>query len=119
MICVAQVTDFRYPIIRLKFPTMEQLRVNTAALQTMAARWGSSLGELTKDEVPAATGAPMQPSALAVSAAHVDISFFTAKLASRIDARAHHVVGANTNFIANEARSADALAALTPASTAV
>jgi hypothetical protein len=92
---------------------MKQLRVNTAALQTTVARWSASVGELTENEVPAVTGTARQPSALAVRAAHVGVILFTAELASRIDLRAQHVADANTNFVANEIRSADHLAALT------
>ncbi len=92
--------------------------MNTAALQAIATSWLASAGELTEGEVPAVTGTAAQPSAVAVHAAHVDVSFFTAGLASRIKVRAQHVAGANTRFIANEVHSANDLAALTH-STAV
>jgi hypothetical protein len=95
---------------------MEQLRVNTAALQAMATSWGASARELIEGEVPAVTGTAAQPSAMAVHAAHVDVRFFTAELASRIKVCAHHVADANTDFIANEVHSANDLAALTQSS---
>lgn len=93
--------------------------MNTAALQTMAARWSASAGEISDGEVPAVTGSAAQPSAVAVSAAHVDVSLFTAELASRIKARAQHVHDAQTSFVDNEIHSAGELAALTRSSAAV
>ncbi len=85
----------------------------------MAARWNASVGELTEGEVPTVAGSPAQPSAAAVGAAHVDVSFFAAELASRIEVRARHVAEANTGFVANEICSANDLAALTHSSVVV
>ena len=57
---------------------MQQLRVDTAALQAMASRWGASVGELSETAAPAGLGLSCQASAGAVSAAHTDVTAFTA-----------------------------------------
>jgi len=57
---------------------MQQLRVDTAALQAMASRWGASVGELSETAAPAGLGLSCQASAGAVSAAHADVTAFTA-----------------------------------------
>ena len=93
--------------------------MNTTALHTMATQWGASVAELTEGEVPALTGTAAQPSAVAVSAGHVDVAVFTAELASRVDVHARRVADANSRFTANEVRSADDLAALTHSSAAL
>ncbi|HZE14449.1 MAG TPA: hypothetical protein VE197_01355 [Mycobacterium sp.] len=61
--------------------------------------------------VPAGLGLPCQTSAAAVSAAHADITAFTATLATRICTWATHVAEADTRYIA-KANSANELAAL-------
>jgi hypothetical protein len=98
---------------------MEQLRVDTAALQVMAAGWGTSAGELIEPAAPAGLTSSSQPSAAAVHAAHADVAIFTADLAARIDMRAQHVTDANTHYIAHDAHSVSELAALTDSSPIV
>jgi hypothetical protein len=92
---------------------MQQLRVATAALQAMAARWGASAGELGEAVAPAGLTSSSQPSAAAVNAVHADVGAFTAELATRVDTRAKQVADANTRYVANEADSANKLAAVT------
>ena len=92
---------------------MPQLRVDTAALEAVAASWGTSAGELTAAAAPAGLGLSSQPSAAAVNAAHADVAIFTADLAARVDMRAQHVTDANTHYIAHDSHSVGELAALT------
>jgi hypothetical protein len=92
---------------------MQQLRVDTAALQAMAASWGTSAGELTETAAPVGLVSSSQPSAAAVHAAHADVAIFTAGLATRVDTRAQHVTDANIHYIAQDAHSVSELAALT------
>jgi hypothetical protein len=98
---------------------MQELRVDTAALQAMATRWGVSADELTTAQTQTMLSTSTQPSAAAVNAAHADVEFFTAELAIRVDARATHVVDANTRYVAGEAQSADELSAALATSTIV
>jgi hypothetical protein len=91
---------------------MQQLRVDTAALQAMATRWGTSAGKLTETAAPAELGLSAQPSAVAVNAAHADIGIFTAQLATRVDMRARQVANADSRYVENEAHSASELAAV-------
>jgi len=91
---------------------MQQLRVDTAALQAMATNWGASAAELTATTVPIGFGPSLQSSAVAVSAAHADVAAFTTELATRVDMRASHVIDAHAGYIAGEADSANALATL-------
>jgi hypothetical protein len=53
-----------------------------------------------------------QTSAVAVNAAHADVTAFTAALATRVEAHADHVSVADVRYIANEAESAEKLACL-------
>jgi hypothetical protein len=92
---------------------MEQLRLDTAALQAMAGSWATSAGELTQTAAPAKLALSSQPSAAAVNAAHADVAVFTADLATRVDRNAQHVTDANTHYIAHDAHSVSELAALT------
>lgn len=92
---------------------MQQLRVDTAALQAMAASWGTSAGELTETAAPAGLGSSSQPSAAAVNAAHADVAIFTTDLATRVDMRAQHVTDANTHYIAHDSHAVGELAAVT------
>jgi hypothetical protein len=92
---------------------MPQLRVDTAALEAVAASWGTSASELTQTSAPAGLGLSSQPSAAAVNAAHADVAIFTADLAARVDMRAQHVTDANTHYIAHDAHSTNELATLT------
>jgi hypothetical protein len=98
---------------------MQQLRVDTAALQAMAASWGTSAGELTETAAPAKLALSSQPSAAAVNAAHADVAIFTADLATRVDTRAQHVTDADTHYIAHDSHSVDELAAVIDSPTVV
>jgi hypothetical protein len=93
---------------------MQQLRVDTAALQAMSSRWGASVGQLSEMAAPAGLGLSCQASAGAVSAAHADVAAFTASLAARVGTRATHVADADGCYIANEANSANKIAAVIP-----
>ena len=88
------------------------LRVDTAALQAMATRWDDSVGGLNETAAPAGLGLSCQASAVAVNAAHADVTAFTAALATRVGARATHVTEADSRYIANEADSANEMAAV-------
>ena len=90
------------------------LRVDTAGMRAMAARWGASVGELKETVAPAGLGLSYQPSAVAVNAGHADIAAFSAALVIRVGTRAIHVVEADCRYIANEADSANELAAVAP-----
>ncbi len=91
---------------------MQQLRVDTAGLQAMAGRWAASVGELNEAVAPMGMGLSCQASAAAVDTAHADITAFTAALAARVGTRATHVAQADTRYLANEAHSANELAAV-------
>jgi hypothetical protein len=90
----------------------QQLRVDTAAVPTMAARWGASGGELSEVVASVGLGLSCQASAIAVSAAHADITAFAAALATQVGARATAVAAADACYVANEADSSNELAAL-------
>jgi hypothetical protein len=98
---------------------MRQLRVAPVALQAMAARWGTSAGELSETAAPPRLGLPSQASTAAVDAAHADITAFTAALATRVDARATRVTEADTRYISTEADSVNTLAAVVDPVTGV
>lgn len=98
---------------------MQQLSVETAALQAMATRWGALAGELTETVAHACLGLSSQPSAAAVNAAQADIGSFTAELANRVDMRARHVADADSRYVAKDAHSADEMAAVTHSLTVV
>jgi hypothetical protein len=109
----AALTDFRCLTAPLKLPPMSQLlRVDTAALQAMATRWDDSVGGLNATAAPAGLGLSCQASAVAVNAAHADVTALTAALATRVGARATHVTEADSRYIANEADSANEMAAV-------
>jgi len=91
---------------------MHQLRVAPAALHAMAARWGTSAGELSEAAAPAGLGLPSQASIAAVDTAHADITAFTAALATRVDARATRVTEADTRYMSTEVDSINRLAAV-------
>jgi len=93
-------------------PPVQQLRVNTAGLQTVATRWGASVDELSETASPAGLGLSCQASTAAVNAAHADIAAFTAALAARVSTRTTHVAEAGAGYIANETSSANQLAAV-------
>ena len=93
-------------------PVEQTLRVDTAGVEAMAARWGTSIGDLDERVAPAALGLSCQVSAAAVNAAHIDVAAFTAGLAARVGVRATGVARANTCYRAQEAASATELAAV-------
>jgi len=79
----------------------------------MAVRWGASAGESPAASGPAELGLSSQASEAAVTAAHADITAFTAALAGRIRTRATGVAQADTGYVAHEAHSAEELGGLT------
>jgi len=91
--------------------------VDTAGIQATTTRWGASVGELNATVAPAPLGLSCQASAGAVNAAHANVTAFTAALATQVENRATHVAEAHTLYIANEADSTTALAAVTPPMT--
>jgi hypothetical protein len=92
----------------------QTLRVDTAGVQAMAARWGASVGDLNETIAPAGLGLSCQVSAAATNAAHVDVAAFTAGLAARVGVHATAVTQADTCYLAQEAASATELAAVAP-----
>jgi hypothetical protein len=90
----------------------QTLRVDTAGVQAMAARWGASVGDLNETPAPTGLGLSCQASAAAVDAAHVDVAAFTSGLAARVSERATGVAQAHTSYVAQEAASTAAVAAL-------
>jgi hypothetical protein len=90
----------------------QTLRVDTAGVQAMAARWGASVGDLNETAAPTGLGLSCQASAAAVDAAHVDVAAFTSGLAARVGQRATGVVQADTSYLAQEAASTAAVAAV-------
>lgn len=93
---------------------MQLLRVDTAGVRAMATRWAASAGELDATVAPAGLGAAGQASAVAVDAAHADVTAFTVSLAARVGTLADHVRVADAGYLANEADAADQMAALAP-----
>lgn len=89
-----------------------ELRVDTADVQAMAARWGVSAGELHQTQAPSGLGLSCQASAAAVDAAHLDVAAFASGLAARVHGHANGVVAADANYLAQEAESATTLSAL-------
>ncbi|MCV7027609.1 hypothetical protein [Mycobacterium sherrisii] len=98
---------------------MQELRVDTAALQAMSSQWGASAYQLTETPVPTVLGLSGQASAGAVNVAHADVGAFIAGLTARIGTRAAQVTEADGLYIANEAGSANEIAAVTPPVTGV
>ncbi|MEE6175388.1 hypothetical protein [Mycobacterium sp. 050134] len=93
---------------------MQPLRVDTAGLRAMAARWAASGRDLDAVAAPAGLGVSGQASAAAVDAAHVDVAAFTASLAARVGTRSAGVGAADAGYVANEAEAARAMAAVAP-----
>jgi hypothetical protein len=89
-----------------------ELRVDTAGAQAMATRWSASVGDLNETVAPTGLGLSCQTSASAVNAAHVDVAAFTAGLAARVSQRATGVAQADTSYLAQEAASTAAVAAV-------
>jgi hypothetical protein len=92
----------------------QQLRVDTVGVQLMASRWGASAGELGETIAPARLGLSCQASAAVVDVAHTDVIAFTAALTTQVGGRATAVTTADTCYVANEADSANELAAIAP-----
>ncbi len=86
--------------------------MDTAGVQAMAVRWGASAGDLNETLAPTGLGLSCQTSAAAVDAAHADVTAFTASLAARVSERATGVVRADLSYLAQEATSAAAVAAI-------
>jgi hypothetical protein len=101
------------------WPVQQMLRVDTAGVQAMAVRWGASAGDLGETTAPAGLGLSCQVSAAAVDAAHVDVAAFASGLAARVGVHASGIAGVDTCYVAQEAASATALAAVAPAATDV
>ena len=92
----------------------QELRVDTAGAHAMATRWGAAVSDLHDVVAPAGLGLSCQASATAVEAAHGDVASFIAGLASRVGERASGVVGDTTSYLAQEATSTAAVAAISP-----
>jgi hypothetical protein len=90
----------------------QELRVDTASVHAMAARWDASVGDLHETVASTGLGLSCQTSAAAVDAAHVDVTAFTAGLATRIGERASGVVQADLSYLFQEAASTAAVAAV-------
>jgi hypothetical protein len=88
------------------------LHVDTAGVDAMAGRWDASARELDEIMTPAGLGFWYQASATAVNAAQADVAAFTGGLAARVGVRAAHVAEADSRYVANEADSANLLAAV-------
>lgn len=95
------------------------MRVDSAGLRAMAARWGVLVDGLDGTAAPTGLGLSCQPSAAAVDYAHVEVGAFTAELAAQVRARATGVGQADTRYVANEAESATDFAAVAPSVTSV
>jgi hypothetical protein len=93
-------------------PVGQELRVDTAGMHAMAARWGASVGDLNGTAAPTGLGLSCQTSAAAVNTAHVDVTAFTAGLAARVGDRASGVVQADLSYLFQEAASTAAVAAV-------
>jgi hypothetical protein len=93
-------------------PVEQQLRVDAAGVHAMATRWGASVSDLNDTIAPAGMGLSCQTSGAAVDAAHVDVAAFTVGLAARVGGRAAGVVQAGTSYLAQEAASTAAVAAV-------
>jgi hypothetical protein len=78
----------------------------------MATRWGALTGDLHQVVAPTGLGLSCQTSAAAVEAAHLDVAAFTTALAARVGDRATGVTCADTSYVAQEAASTAALAAI-------
>jgi hypothetical protein len=105
--------DWFLALLVFRLRRMErQLRVNTAGVHAMATRWNAVGGDLAGTVAPTGLGLSCQASAAAVDAAHADVAAFTAALAARVDGRATGVTQADTSYIAQEAVSTAALAAI-------
>lgn len=80
----------------------QPLRVNSAALQAMATRWGAWVGDLHLSAPSAVLGLSCQASAAAVLTAHIEVDAFMAALSAQVRARAAHVTEAGSRYNATE-----------------
>jgi hypothetical protein len=112
------LTDFSLRDSPNNLSLMQLVRVDTG-VQVIAGRWVASVGELNETAVPAGVGLSCQASAEAVTAAHADITAFTATLATRVGTHATHVGEADASYLADEADAANAMAAVIPSVTGV
>lgn len=90
----------------------ERLRVDTAAVHTVASGWHGLVSELNGSAPSAQLGLSCQPSAAAVVAAHGDAAAFVHALAMQVRDHATQVVEAGRSYLSNEANSADELGAV-------
>ncbi len=108
----SMVTGWRIPRCLDFAAVPQELRVDTAGVQAMAARWSASAGDLHEVVAPTGLGLSCQSSAAAVDAAHIDVVAFTTGLASRVGERATGVVGDARSYLVQEAASTAAVAQL-------
>jgi len=94
-------------------------RVDPGALRTLTTRWGALVDDLNATTAPARLGFSCQASAAAVSGAYGDVTAFSAALAARVNLRASYIAEAETGYLANEAASANMLAAVAPSAIRV
>jgi hypothetical protein len=97
------------PTIR---PVERELRVATAGIHAMATRWSASVGDLHQTVAPTGLCLSCQSSAAAVDAAHLDVAAFAAGLGSRVGDRATGVVQDHASYLAQDAASTAAVAAV-------
>ncbi|MDP7702998.1 hypothetical protein [Mycobacterium sp. TY815] len=72
------------------------------------------MDDLNETTAPTRLGLSCQASAAAVSGAYGDVTALSAALAARVNLRASYVAEAETGYLANEAASANMLAAVAP-----
>ncbi|MDP7721485.1 hypothetical protein [Mycobacterium sp. TY814] len=72
------------------------------------------MDDLNETTAPTRLGLSCQASAAAVSGADGDVTAFSAALAARVNLRASYVAEADSGYLANEAASANMLAAVAP-----
>jgi len=106
------VTGWRARFLPTLRPVGQELRADTAGVHAMATRWGASVSDLNGTAAPTGLGFSCQTSAAAVDAAHVDVTAFTAGLATRVGDRASGVVQADLSYLFQEAASTAAVAAV-------
>lgn len=98
---------------------MQVVRVDTAGLQAMAARWTASADELQASTVPPCAGLSCQASSAAVNVAHADVMAFKVALAGRVQTHATRVTEADNRYMSNEAGSSDEMTAVARSMSAV
>ena len=88
---------------------MASIEVDAAALSTLAHRCEQQASRLEGITVPATHGDQVQPSAVAVSAAHADIVAACARFAARMHDTAVAVSAAASGYAATEDSATNAL----------